>query len=332
MIVAKSEDSWEKSLNAAEKMTPEVQRDFLAWAAALGKVSEADLARAIETGDIGVVIASIWSDEQDKDLDKALTETLTKMTDKAGMSQWASLDLVGSFDLKNPYSEAWIPGHVGQLVVEVSNETKAMVADVVLEGFQDGKTPQEMAKAIRAFVGLRTDQVVSIANKARAMQEAGIKGKKLEARIATETKRQLKARSVLIARTETIETHAQGALAAWKDARDKKLLPAGMVKVWVATPGSERTCPVCMSLHDKVIDLDGQFSAVYQMTPLSAPKGITRSAPTAHPACRCAMRLVYQGKALGKSGVVIPMILDAAGRYVPQMIASAIAKGAILVR
>lgn len=293
--------AWTSSLRAASAYTPEYLAALARWFSALSGLSEAEVLAALTAGEAGEITAALWDaaaenegiDDLDARLQAELTAATTQMCSAAGVSQWQSLGFGAGFDVRNPYSEAWIPAHAAELVTGVSLVTKEAIAAEVAKGFAEGYPPREMATAIRGMIGLLPSQVSSLRNYEQSLREAGYSEAMIRARLKQRYSRLLTERAEMIARTETINAHAQGALASWRVAQDRKLLPVKVQKVWIATFGSDRTCPICLSLHDAVIGLDGDFSAVYQMTPLSRPKRVTASAPTAHPRCRCRMALRY---------------------------------------
>lgn len=83
-----------------------------------------------------------------------------------------------------------------------------------------------------------------------------------------------KYRAQMISRTETITASNQGALEAFRQ--------SGVVekKTWYAAL-DERTCEICMGMHEETVKLDENFSY-----------GV--STPSAHPSCRCTILPVIE--------------------------------------
>jgi hypothetical protein len=137
-----------------------------------------------------------------------------------------------AFDLSNPR------------VQDVLDEllTKVMgVADTTVE-------------EARALIGRQADEGWSTEELARQLREIGVT--------------RSKARSVLIAHSETTRSYSLGSQLAWVE--------SGVVsgQEWLVT---ENSCPICSPLAGKVVGLDEEF----------AP-GI-RVPGDSHPGCRCAL-------------------------------------------
>ena len=87
-------------------------------------------------------------------------------------------------------------------------------------------------------------------------------------------------RARLIAMTETTHSAAQGTLQGYT--------ASGVVKAMIwQTARDERVCPYCGSLHDKTVDLRGNFSDVLPPELREKLKNRTFAVPPAHPGCRC---------------------------------------------
>jgi hypothetical protein len=80
-------------------------------------------------------------------------------------------------------------------------------------------------------------------------------------------------RADMIARTESMDSANQGALAGFNAAQDAGLLPANATKVWIASPDA---CDDCIELDDEEVAIDEDFSS-------------GDDAPPAHPNCRCSV-------------------------------------------
>jgi hypothetical protein len=285
--------AWDASLRSASTLTPELTSALARWFSALTGVSTAQITAALTAGEAGAVIASIWDsaaenegiDDLDARLQTELTAVVSGMVERAGLSQWKSLGLGAGFTLRNPYSEAWIPSHVGELVTGVSDRTKSVIAEIVGRGFVQGNPPREMAAEIEQVIGLDAVRARQIA----ALAEDGAS----DALLARLHKQGIRDRALTIARTETIDAHAAGAVDSWRAARDRGLLPKYAKKVWIAAVGSERTCARCLALDGLVVELDGQFSAAYVETDGGKGYTVTTHQPTAHPRCRCSLALRY---------------------------------------
>lgn len=193
------------------------------------------------------------------------------------------------FDLDNPFSQAFLQNRSNLIIRGIKLSTRQTIADILLDGFDEGKSIRAMSEEIQATMLLdpRGRASVQAAKKrnidlllreGRSLDEA----KEMADRIARQfAGGKLSERAVKIARTETINAEAAGVENSWQAAQDQGFLPPQAMKVWIATPQSLRTCKVCRELHHAdPIPLNDNFSG-----------GIER--PPAHPNCRCTIGLVF---------------------------------------
>ena len=271
--------SWARSLNA----TREAERQLLrAVQAYLGgpDVTDAQIAAAIESGPDAVANLMAGPDASEELL-AGYKAAATTIFDVAESGAYDALGIVLNFTLDNPYSGPWILTHGAQLVVGVGDLTRQAIRQVVSTGFDQHLTVDQMTRQIRGWIGLLPRQVTA-ADRYAATLGTGPKAERALARYVSQL-RQERARN--IARTETINAHAQGTLAAWRNAADHGLIRPGAQKEWIAATASDRTCPICRKM-------DGQRVAL--SAPFTLPDGTPVEAPTAHPSCRCALALTWK--------------------------------------
>lgn len=203
------------------------------------------------------------------------------------------------FDLDNPYSEKFIREKTTEILEGFDIEMGEMVSEELLDGFQNGHSPKEIARTITDRAGLDGRSLDSMRNSKRknkdrligelmeqgySFEDAEEKAEWLATRIVQGVgTTKIAERAMLIARTETIRAQAEGLQDSWKVARDEGLILSDTKKVWISSPASLRTCAICRSLHNVEVGLDDDFESEY---------GIF-SAPPSHPRCRCTMGLVY---------------------------------------
>ena len=270
---------WSRSLSA----TRSTERAFLrAVQEYLGgaDVSDADLTAAIEMGPEAVAVVMV-GESQDAQLLAAYTEAAAAITATAATGANAALSLSSAILLDNPYSGPWIAMHGAELVQGVGSLTRQAIRSIVAGSFADHYTVQDTAHKIRGWVGLLPSQVKA-ADRYAATLGTGPKAERTLARYVSQLRQQ---RAMNIARTETINAHAQGTLDAWRNASDHGMIRAGAKKEWIAATASDRTCPICMGLDGQKVPLTGAFTM---------PGGGLVFAPTAHPSCRCALALTWK--------------------------------------
>jgi hypothetical protein len=225
-------------------------------------------------------------------LSRLVREELVRFANKE-LNRLGSLR--ASFDLDNPMSLSYARNHVPRLITHVSEGAKETVRQVLAQGFLERRTPDWMAREIKKTIGLTPKQKDAVFNfKARAFAKLIKDGKtqlQAEDRANAMSERYAKSvlakRAVLIARTETIRVSASGTHMAWKEAQAEGTLPPGSKRKWVSGL-SDRTCPICLELSGQdPVGIDEPWKSSYVGA---------IDLPPAHPACRCSISLVFEGR------------------------------------
>lgn len=186
------------------------------------------------------------------------------------------------FDLLNPRAVEWVRSYAGELIREVSEETRLAVRDVIRRAFEEGMHPRTAARHIREMVGLTRRQAQAVDNFRKRLIEEGVKGEKLDKQVERYRQRMLRKRAENIARTETIRASNEGQQELWRQAAEQGLIdPLRTRKSWLVTP-DDRLCELCAPLDGQTVGLEEPFQT--ELGPVIAPP--------LHPQCRCAMRLV----------------------------------------
>ncbi len=191
--------------------------------------------------------------------------------------------------VKSPAVLAAAKRLAARLIVQVSGETKAAVREIVQRAVSEGIDPRRAARLIREVVGLTRQQAGAVERLAQTMRAAGVKEELVQRRTARYAKKQLRRRSILIARTETLTAANRGQKLAWKQAREEGLLGDDFRMVWITTP-DDRLCPECAPMDGLTVDLDDTFTQTQrgvlpsQRVPFTGPSVET---PPLHPGCRC---------------------------------------------
>ncbi len=215
---------------------------------------------------------------------------------------------VARFDLVNPQSLAWIDGSAGELVREITEDTRSTIRMLMRRAFQDGVTPAETARLLRATIGLTdrganavynyrawlagkgTDPLAGLSqtdierllrggmrrNQIPRLQRTGLSADRIDQLVDGYRRRLIRERAETIARTELLGAANQGTWLLWSQAVDQGLLPKLARKVWIDT-GDGRTCDGCRAAAGQVVPWDQPFSTMYG--PVMMPPG--------HPRCRC---------------------------------------------
>ncbi len=185
-----------------------------------------------------------------------------------------------SFDLVNPKAVAWADQHTGEMVTQVSSQTRKAIRATIRDALNDGASPEEVARRVRALIGLTERDALAVGRLRTELEESGRTGEQIDRQTARYAQRLLRRRAETIARHETMQAANRGQEGLWQQAVDDELLVASeWQRVWMIAR-DERTCKVCRPLDGKHAPmLSGSF-----------PGGI--SGPPAHVICRCVTGLV----------------------------------------
>ena len=221
-------------------------------------------------------------------------ETVRKVMTDAGEASFKDLRgtiaspsstlMTASFTVENPYSRVYLRERSSRLIVQITEETREAVKDMLDLAVREGVPPKQLAPRIGDTVGLHRRWAKAVSNRLGNLLQSGVpydEAKKESAKYAKKLRRR---RGENIARTEIVSASNQGTMDSWSIAQDNQWIPTTTKKQWIAAFGSARTCQYCGALHGVVVGLNESFPDV----------GLGRtSRPPAHPSCRCTMGLVF---------------------------------------
>lgn len=184
----------------------------------------------------------------------------------------------------NPFSTRWIKSHSAQLVRLISDESKATIRQVILDGYTEGARVETIMSRLElsGSFGLLPREQKAVQRLGDKMTEAGASEEKISRAVKRKAQQMLKLRAERIARTETVAAQSQGRGDAWRQARDEGFIPEGVTREWVAAGRSVRTCKMCIELNGKTSDFNEPFQSSYVGAVMEPPL---------HPQCRCVLVL-----------------------------------------
>lgn len=255
-----------------------------------------DLADAISKADVAQALDVVpWDDFRGaiKGIDKAVLDGVSESAEQSKFLFRKSIQsLIPSlvpdvvFDAANPRIQNWIENHIGELVQNIRTSTQNGIQQIITTAINQGIPPRDSAKLIKKIVGLNDRQVTAVLNRRKKLMESGFKGDKLEEKIEAYTQKQLKYRSEMIARTETMTANNQGQMEVMQQNADAGLFDRSKAKKkWIVTP-YDRVCKICAPMHGKKVGLDEEFKL---------RDGKTVSVPPAHPNCNCSWSIDLGG-------------------------------------
>jgi hypothetical protein len=274
----------------ARRMTPEMRKAFLfAVESAKKKMSAAEIAAAFETRNSALVLSKVPLDHFEAEFgvkgEKVLQQTLKLAGDHAATILAAQTGLPVSFDLTNIRAVAWIRRHGAAMVANVSSQTRLAIVQAIERAIIEGRPPAQAARdLIQLQLGLNKQQEKALAAFQKRLLEEGAAN--IDERLAKYVKALERQRSLMIARTETLNASNGGQQTLWLEAKDKALLdPNKTVRVWLVTDDDRLDVEICEPM-------DGQERGLEE--PFITGDGHTVDHPAAHPSCRCSMRLRFK--------------------------------------
>lgn len=185
-----------------------------------------------------------------------------------------------TFNLVNQRAVDWAARQSATMVTLVGDETRRAIRAIITRAVRDGLSPAQVARQIRALIGLTERDALAVGNLQTTLLEEGRKPGQVERMVSRYANRLLRRRAETIARTEIMTAANRGQEALWSQAvADGLLSESDWERMWLVAK-DERTCKVCKPLDRKRAPmLGGTF-----------PGGV--AGPPVHPRCRCTTGLV----------------------------------------
>ncbi|MGB9886744.1 MAG: phage minor head protein [Moorellales bacterium] len=282
--VVKPEDpEWKLLHRVADSKLDQVKKAFLlAIAATQEKIVVTKMAEALAAGDLAAVESMIdWgafgaSFGIIQDVFRDIAEEVGKAAARElGRRIRAEL----RFDLLNPRAVEFIRQHTGDLIRQITEESRQAIRAIIRQAFEEGGHPHGQVKKIVQHIGLTERQSRAVENYRRRQLEAGASKAEADRRAEAYAKRLLWDRAENIARTETLLAANEGQREVWRQAADQGLIDgAEFEREWITTP-DDRLCPLCLAMDGKRAPIGGVYDN-------------GSGGPPLHPRCRCAEGLV----------------------------------------
>lgn len=178
------------------------------------------------------------------------------------------------------YVKAWLKTHGGELITQLSEESRRAVAAIILHGQAERMLPRDMAKQVRPLIGLTERQAeanVTYREKVyRQYIENGVRtsvaAERADRAALKYAGQQHRYRAETIVQTELAFAYNRGAHMGVSQAMAGGLM--GRCEMVWSTAGTNRVCSRCLALKDTVVGYTDE-------------SGVTL--PPLHPRCRCAI-------------------------------------------
>lgn len=192
------------------------------------------------------------------------------------------------FDGRNPRLQSWVKANTGEMIRDVTRESKAAVKVAVQTALSRELSDIETFRAVRRSIGLSERQLVAVQNVYHRNINEGLDRDEAMRQADEYAQRSLTHRARLIAHHETMTAANQGLNEGWEQAADEGFFKREDAEAeWDAAPG-DRTCPTCENMDGERRPIDGEWTV-----PILNSKGETvdvirtDNVSNSHPGCRC---------------------------------------------
>lgn len=172
----------------------------------------------------------------------------------------------------------WLETQGLRLVRDLRAAEVTRIRAILQRAQVEGWDVPRMRRAVVDSVALDPRRQRALERYRERLENDGLRGDKLEARVVRRADAMRRQRAETIARTETVRARNQGHLSVWSQMQADGALPPQARKRWVAA--YKIACPICRGLHDR------------GPVPLTVPFDAGLMAPPAHPNCRCSLVVV----------------------------------------
>lgn len=286
----------QRILDAADRAAPAIRTKIQdALTSLIGQAG--DLEAIIASGDIAGVFSALDQIGVPKVVLDAVIDATAEVALTSGMPEAARFGI--SFNEAEVQSIRWAKMNAAENISGLKTASQEVVRQIIEEAVTRGLSVRHTAKQIERVVPLLPRHAESINRQWAKMLEDGMDPEYVGKVLGRKSKKLLRYRADMIARTESLRASNMGQQIAWTSALDSGYLPEGTAKKWMATE-DDRTCPICILMDEKIIDIRGDFRVSEKATgisngvatgtkPIKRPS--TTKTPPAHPNCRCTVVL-----------------------------------------
>lgn len=183
-----------------------------------------------------------------------------------------------------PDAVEWATDNAGLLVQNINVATREAIRQRVMKAMMEGQAPWELAESLVQVVGLTPRDAQAVETYRSSMLGQQFSRSQVNTMVRQYAKQLLSARATTIARTEVLKASNAGQQEYWRQGINEGVIDQDqMVREWIATIPSERTCATCGRLDGTHAPINGQFVI----------GGVGYDLPPAHPNCRCTTGLVF---------------------------------------
>lgn len=217
-----------------------------------------------------------------------------------------------AFDLYDEATQQRIRDAQDELIQQIEDTTRNAIETIILNGAEDGLSPEDIVGDIRDLIGLTDTQAQAVLNYRDMLEnldsdalerklrngaydeilqgaiDAGddLAETMVDQMVSDYTDNFLDYRAAMIAQTESTRAASAGLQDSYEQAISRGVFPADAVTQFWQVAVDERTCEICLSIPD--MNPDG----VPIGEPFDSIDGQQDAPPDPHSGCRCSLEVV----------------------------------------
>jgi hypothetical protein len=240
---------------------------------------------ALRLGNVQAFVNLVDWESIGKDIG-GLEPILQDFAAKTGVQLYKDGDIVADllFDIIDARAVIWAQNHTADLVVEIAEEMRQQIRNVMAESTQGLLTYEQAARKIRTNLSLTSRDSAAVdsyyVRQINKLVQSGMTidkaTKKANARADRYAAKLLRKRSQTIARTELANAASNGRRLGWESGVSEGYIDPASTKEWVAEPDA---CDICGPMDGVSVPMNDEFPSGAMM-------------PPQHPNCRCAAVLL----------------------------------------
>jgi SPP1 gp7 family putative phage head morphogenesis protein len=196
-----------------------------------------------------------------------LTKAYVEMAKKTDIQKDAGVINPEDFMMDNPGAERWLLQYAATEVTGITDNTKAMLRNVVFEGQRDQLTYQQTAERLKEHLGLTQGQEIAVENYKKTLIKAGKTPAQVDKLTRIYYNKLLSYRAETIALTESHTATSHAWVDQVQDAESRGVLDGYRLR-WLTTP-DDRLCDQCAPMSGrtgsiKSGEVDGETPPLHQ--------------------------------------------------------------------
>lgn len=260
---------WLAAQRRIATLQPEVQDAILrAFRIIRDSLSEAQLARIIETGNLDRLVAEALDQAM---MDRAFLpyrQRIRRVTQRGfdyavkDLPKGGKIDgtIAIAFDHLSPDVVTAVRALDTKVISSLQADVRAGFLAKVQQGIEAGQNPRTTARQVREIIGMSPTQVQNAAKYRTKLEAQGKTAEQVEKGVRAYEKRAIAVNAEANARTATLDSYKAGQRLSWQQAASQGIVdPTRLTKTWKGVLDS-RERPEHVAMQNETVPFDSPFS------------------------------------------------------------------------